>query len=202
MATAALLFILVYLAVAFGLRSWLQVRATGDTGFRGLSGQPGSPEWWAGILFAVALLALLLGPVAALLGLDPLAVLDGPLVQGLGAVLAVVGFVATVVTQLAMGSNWRVGVDEDEDTELVRTGPFALVRNPVFSAMVVGALGLVLMVPNVVAISGVVLLLGALNLQVRVVEEPHLLRAHGDAYARYAGETGRFVPGLGRVKVR
>jgi len=202
MATAALLFILVYLLVAFGLRTWLQVRATGDTGFRGLSGQFGSPEWWAGILFAVALLALLLGPVAALLGLDPVPVLDEPLVQALGSSLAMVGFVATAMTQLAMGTNWRVGVAEHDDTELVRTGPFALVRNPMFSAMVVGALGLVLMVPNVVALAGLVLLLVALNLQVRVVEEPHLLRAHGDAYARYAGETGRFVPGLGRVKAR
>jgi hypothetical protein len=71
MTLAALLALVVYLAVGFGLRTWLQVRRTGDTGFRGLSGRPGTPEWWAGILFAVALVAGLLGPVTALFGLEP-----------------------------------------------------------------------------------------------------------------------------------
>ena len=43
-------------------------------------------------------------------------------------------------------------------------------------------------------------LLAALELQVRVVEEPHLLRAHGGAYASYAARVGRFVPGVGRLR--
>jgi protein-S-isoprenylcysteine O-methyltransferase Ste14 len=37
-----------------------------------------------------------------------------------------------------------------------------------------------------------------LQIQVRLVEEPYLLRVHGDAYRRYAERTGRFVPWLGR----
>jgi protein-S-isoprenylcysteine O-methyltransferase Ste14 len=39
----------------------------------------------------------------------------------------------------------------------------------------------------------------ALEIQVRLVEEPHLLRAHGSAYGEYASRVGRFVPGLGRL---
>ena len=42
------------------------------------------------------------------------------------------------------------------------------------------------------------LLVTALEIQVRVVEEPYLARTHGDAYRSYAERTGRFVPGLGR----
>lgn len=48
MTAAALTLFAVYLTVGFGLRTWLQWRRTGDTGFRGLSGRPGSAPWWAG----------------------------------------------------------------------------------------------------------------------------------------------------------
>ena len=98
-----------------------------------------------------------------------------------------------------MGTSWRIGVDHEERTDLVTTGPFALVRNPIFSAMIPTALGLVLLVPSWVAILGFVGLIAALELQVRVVEEPYLLKAHGDRYADYARRVGRFVPGLGRL---
>jgi hypothetical protein len=59
-------------------------------------------------------------------------------------------------------------------------------------------LGLALMVPNVVALLGVLLLLIAAELQVRVVEEPFLRRLHGATYEAYTARVGRFLPGLGR----
>ena len=37
-------------------------------------------------------------------------------------------------------------------------------------------------------------------MQVRAVEEPHLLATHGRAYADYAARVGRFVPGIGRLR--
>lgn len=45
-------------------------------------------------------------------------------------------------------------------------------------------------------LAGVAELIGALELQVRWVEEPHLLRAHGATYRAYMRRTGRFVPRL------
>lgn len=199
MIVAALVLYALYLAVGFGVRTWVQWRRTGDTGFRGISGRLGSPEWWAGVLFVVALVAGVLGPVTALFGLDPLAVMSADAVQVLGTVLAVVGVLATFLTQAEMGTNWRIGVDDTERTDLVTSGPFGVVRNPIFTAMAMTGLGLAFMVPNVVALVGFVMLAVALHLQVRVVEEPYLLRAHGTAYAMYAASTGRFLPGLGRL---
>jgi protein-S-isoprenylcysteine O-methyltransferase Ste14 len=99
-----------------------------------------------------------------------------------------------------MGESWRIGIDEGERTTLVTDGPFALVRNPIFAAMIPATLGLLLMVPNVVAAAGLVALTVALQLQTRVVEEPYLLRAHGDPYAQYAARVGRFIPGVGRIR--
>ena len=199
MTVAAVVLLAVYLGVGFGLRTWLQWRRTGDAGFRGVSGRPGSPEWLAGVGFVAALVAGVAGPVTALARPDRLGPLDAlahPVLQWPGAVLAVLGVVATFATQTAMGSSWRIGVDAREVTDLVTGGPFAVVRNPIFTAMGATGLGLVLMVPNVVAVAGLVLLVVALELQVRVVEEPYLRAVHGAAYADYAARTGRFLPVL------
>ena len=194
----ALALFAVYLTLWFVLRSVLHYRATGDTGFRGISGPVGSPRWWAGVLFVLALLTGVLGPVAALAGMEPIGVFNDPDVQAAAAVAAVVGIVLTVLAQLGMGSAWRIGVREGERTALVTVGWFAVVRNPIFSAMALTGAGLAFMVPNLVSIAGLALLLIALQLQVRIVEEPYLRAQHGPAYTSYEQSVGRFVPFLGR----
>ena len=194
----ALALFAVYLTLGFVLRSVLQYRATGDTGFRGISGPVGSPRWLAGVLFVLALLTGVLGPIAALLGMQPIGVLSHRYVQTAAAVAAVVGIVLTVLAQLEMGSAWRIGVREGERTALVTQGWFSVVRNPIFSAMALTGAGLAFMVPNAVSIGGLVLLLVALQLQVRVVEEPYLRVLNGAAYTSYEQSVGRFVPLLGR----
>lgn len=200
MATAALVLYLVYLLLAFGLRTLIQLRRTGSSGFHGLGGRPGSPEWIAGVGFVLALLLGLAAPILALIGLvDPIATLDtGPL-HAAGVVFAVAGIAATLLAQVAMGTSWRIGVDPQERTALVTSGPFALVRNPIFAAMIPTALGLTLLVPSVVALAGLAGLIVALELQVRVIEEPYLRGVHGDAYLAYARSVGRFAPGVGRL---
>jgi protein-S-isoprenylcysteine O-methyltransferase Ste14 len=54
--------------------------------------------------------------------------------------------------------------------------------------------------PNLVACAGFILLVAAIELQVRRVEEPHLLRTHGDAYRAYTATVGRFIPGVGLIR--
>ncbi len=49
-------------------------------------------------------------------------------------------------------------------------------RNPIFAAMIPAVLGVVLVMANVVAFAAFVALVTALELQVRLVEEPYLLR--------------------------
>ncbi|MCD0449149.1 isoprenylcysteine carboxylmethyltransferase family protein [Actinocorallia sp. API 0066] len=199
MALAALVVYLVWFALAFGLRTWRQWRATADTGFRGGGFAPGSAQWWVRILFVAALLTGAAGPVAALAGLDPVGFLDHPAVALPGLVVALLGVAGTVVAQAAMGASWRIGVDETEHTALVTHGPFALARNPIFTTMIVTALGLTAAVPNPVSLAGLALTVVSIHLQVRAVEEPYLLRTHGPAYTTYASRVGRFLPSLGRL---
>lgn len=135
--------------------------------------------------------------MSELLGLGP--IVDSDPARVVGVIVAVVGVVLTFLAQSAMGKEWRIGVDADERTGLVTDGVFALVRNPIYTAMFATAVGLVLMVPNWVAVAGFLLLVASVELQVRYVEEPHLRRLHGDEYAAYQVRVGRFVPGIGRV---
>ena len=58
---------LLYLALAFGWRTVLQLRRTGSSGFKGVSGQTGSAEWFAGVLFVIALAVGAAAPVLALI---------------------------------------------------------------------------------------------------------------------------------------
>ncbi|MEU0715656.1 isoprenylcysteine carboxylmethyltransferase family protein [Streptomyces lavendulocolor] len=194
-AWTALALYLGWAGFAFGIRAAVQRRRTGDAGFRGISGHPGEASWWAGVLFVAALLGGAAAPVGALAKLPTTA---HAALQWTGLVITLAGMAATLAAQTNMGASWRVGVDAAERTTLVTGGLFAHVRNPVFTAMAVTAVGLALMVPNWVALLALACLVAAIQLQVRVVEEPYLKAVHGPAYATYTARTGRFLPGVGR----
>ena len=96
----------------------------------------------------------------------------------------------------AMGKNWAVVARTRSDHDLVTGGPFAYIRNPIytglFGMMLAMALGfghwrgLVVGVP-----------LYWIGTAIRVREEEKLLRAQfGQVYDAYAARVKRFVPGL------
>ena len=183
-------------ATAFAWRTYAHRRATGDTGWRGFSGAPWSIEWLAGHGFALALLLGALAPLAELQGHDP--AYDASSVRYFGLGVAATGVALTLLAQTSMGDSWRVGVDEAETTTLRTTGVFAIVRNPIFSATAVTTIGLTIAIPNMVSLAGTVMLIAAIQGQVRRVEEPYLSRTHATAYAAYAQSVGRFIPAVGR----
>jgi protein-S-isoprenylcysteine O-methyltransferase Ste14 len=197
----ALVLFVVFGVLGFGWRSWLHYRRTGSTGFRGTSGRIGSTEWIAGVGFVVALTVAVSAPVLQRANvIQPISFLTTVWIQVAGIVVATIGIAGTVYAQLEMGDSWRIGVDEQETTTLVHTGVFGLVRNPIYTAMFTFGLGIALLTPNLVACVGFVLLVATIELQVRRVEEPHLLRTHGDAYRAYTASVGRFIPGVGLIR--
>jgi steroid 5-alpha reductase family enzyme len=110
-------------------------------------------------------------------------------------VVTLAGIVLTLAAQYSMGESWRIGVDPAERTELVTAGAFRYARNPIFTAMLVTATGLAMTIPNIISIIGLLALIAALEIQVRLVEEPYLIDTHGDTYRNYARQVGRFAPG-------
>lgn len=197
MALAALLLYLLGLVLAFGARTLAAWRRTGDTGFRRPDTTAFTAPWWGAVLFASALVLGLAAPVAGLL--DVAAV---PLPQGVGIaglVVMALGLALVLVAQAAMGASWRIGVDENEHTELVTSGVFTLVRNPTFTGMGLVLVGQLLAVPSALSAAALVVFTAAVQVQVRAIEEPYLVRAHGTAYRAYAARTGRCLPGIGRL---
>jgi len=197
MGELALVLWLVYFVISLVLRAALHARRTGQSGLLLMRARPGSVQWWGELAQSVA---IALGVAAAAMddSLEPLGALDSSAAQVAGVAAYSAGVLGVAVSQEAMGMSWRIGQDERERTALVTRGPFALVRNPIYSALVVVQAGLALLVPNALALAGLVLLVASIEIQVRLVEEPHLRRVHGAAYEDYMRRTGRFLPGIGR----
>jgi protein-S-isoprenylcysteine O-methyltransferase Ste14 len=186
--------------LAFGVRIGIQLRRTGKTGVIGLREGAGAADWVSGILFVGGMAMGAISPILVL-G-DDLATIDTLDVDALnviGIVLAVAGGLAVFGAQLGMGESWRIGVSDDERTDLVTGGWFSLCRNPIYTSMIVGWLGLALLVPTWLGFAAAAVISAGLELQVRFVEEPHLVRTHGDEYRTYASRVGRFVPRIGRL---
>lgn len=198
MTAVALLLYVGALVVLFGIRSWLHRRRTGSVGFHGISGTPHEAGWWGGVLFVAAVVLGLGGALLAATGTVPAAPLG--LMQVSGLAVALLGFAATLAGQTGMGASWRIGVDPAERTDLVTTGAFARVRNPIFTAMVVAQTGMLLLVPTWLSAAALVALVVAVQLQVRVVKEPYSARVHGKQYRTYAARAGRFLPAIGRIR--
>jgi protein-S-isoprenylcysteine O-methyltransferase Ste14 len=200
-AAVALVLLAAFGALGFVWRTWLQRRRTGSFGFHGISGRIGSVEWIAGVGFAVAMAVAGLGPLLQFVNvIAPLHIWAAQWIHVAGAIVATVGIVLTVWAQLEMGDSWRIGVDSDETTQLVHSGVFGLVRNPIYSAMLIFEFGITLLATNLVTIAGFLLALVSLELQVRRIEEPYLLAKHGAPYRNYTARVGRFVPGAGCIR--
>lgn len=201
MAIAVLALFAAMMLIIGAVRRAIQLRRTGDSGNRRSLRLDGSLEWWALNTTDLGYLTVGVGaPAADLVGLGPLAAMDQPMVRGLGVGVAVLGIGLALGAQLSLGASWRIGIDETERTDLVTTGAFRVVRNPIFATVILTFVGLALMVPNPVAITGVVVTVIGIEMQVRLAEEPYLRGVHGAAYTDYASRVGRFLPGLGRLQ--
>jgi protein-S-isoprenylcysteine O-methyltransferase Ste14 len=200
MIVAAFVLYLVGAVVLFGVRSWIQYRHTGSTGFRGVSGRAMSVEWFGGVLFVVAVVVGLLGVALPVFG--ALSAYAPTSVRVIGFAIAACGFLVILAAQTGMGTSWRIGVDAADRTALVTTGLFRRVRNPIFTAMTAAQIGMMLIVPSGVSALAVGLLIAAIQIQVRAVEEPYLLGVHGSAYRDYLSRTGRFLPQLRSLVVK
>jgi protein-S-isoprenylcysteine O-methyltransferase Ste14 len=199
-AELAIWMLIAFGVLTFGVRVAIQLLRTGESGLIGLRPGAGSADWLSGILFiggtAAAVVSVVLVLDDSLAEIDAL---DTEAAHGIGIVLAGAGGLAVFGAQLGMGESWRIGVSDEQRTDLVTGGWFSICRNPIYTAMIFGWIGFALMVPTWIAFGCAAVIALGLEIQVRFVEEPYLLRAHGGEYRQYASRVGRFVPGLGRL---
>jgi protein-S-isoprenylcysteine O-methyltransferase Ste14 len=196
-AVAALVGFGFLLGLAFGVRTVIHRRATGDSGWRVA---PTRAAWLGDGLFTMGVVGAVVGAVLDTAGvLEPIDALHRLAVQAVGVVVLASGGALAVLAQIQMGTSWRAGIDTSADYELVRNGLFRVVRNPFYLGIILAAAGVALLAPNIVTFSGWIAVVLGCEIDVRVVEEPLLAATKGQPYCEYAATTGRFLPGVGRT---
>jgi protein-S-isoprenylcysteine O-methyltransferase Ste14 len=118
--------------------------------------------------------------------------IHNPIVQGIGAGLVYAGVAIAVWARYHLGSNWGMPMSEKEGAELVTTGPYAYVRNPIYSGVLLAIIGAALSLGLLWAIAFVPY---AVYLIPSVFgEEKIMARLFPDTYPAYKARTKRLIP--------
>ncbi len=190
---SAMIFLLFFVLAVIG-RVAMQYKISGDHGIRPLNK--------ASTRIAVASSTLLLmsfTSIFILTILDTIEVFErlieyNQAIASVGTVISLAGIALTVISQYQMGVAWRIGVDESEKTELVTKGIYSLIRNPIYTGVYLFGIGLLLLLPNIYMLVSLAIGYLSIEIHVRYVEEPHLLRLHGEAFKKYVNKSGRYLP--------
>jgi protein-S-isoprenylcysteine O-methyltransferase Ste14 len=110
------------------------------------------------------------------------------------ATLVVAGFLFTWWARLYLGPLWSSSITRKQDHRVVDTGPYRLVRHPIYTGILVSAAATTILNGTAAALAGTLLLLFAFYLKAR--QEERFLRAELDAgtYDAYAGRTPMLIP--------
>lgn len=118
----------------------------------------------------------------------------------MGIALTCVGITIAIWARYCLGAYWSARVTLKEDHRLIRSGPYAFVRHPIYSGMLLGAVGAALVAGEWHGIVAVALLLAA-HSRKALREEGLLSKEFGEEYAAYRRATGflfpRFLQGAG-----
>lgn len=119
--------------------------------------------------------------------------LRSPITAYAGLSLFGISFIMGWFFSAQMKESWRVGVHENQKTELIQNGIYAYIRNPYFLSYFVMLFSLFLVRPSLVM---TVLVIGTVAIFHCMVlkEESYLLTIHGKEYEKYKNTTGRYIP--------
>ena len=113
----------------------------------------------------------------------------------LGASVMAAGLLFAVWAREHLGSNWSSPVTIKREHELITTGPYALVRPPIYTGILAGLLGTAIALSQVRGFIGFVLIFLILWVKLRV-EEQWMRSQFGENYVTYARQTAALVPYL------
>ena len=124
--------------------------------------------------------------------LMPISYLQTQTLSTIGFVLIHIALVWVSIAQYQMSNSWRIGIDEENKTELVTKGIFSKSRNPIFLGMIISVFGLFLITPNALTFCLTVATYIVIHIQIRL-EEEFLERIHGSEYTNYKNKTKRLL---------
>ncbi len=110
-----------------------------------------------------------------------------------GIALAGAGFLGTWWCYVSMGTAWAISQNKKATNKLVRSGPFGLVRHPIYALQWLIVAGMFLVSPGWTLLVALVLLSACMQVKARA-EERGLREVFGVEYDEYCKEVGRFFP--------
>lgn len=121
-----------------------------------------------------------------------------PAILAVGIVLGIAGLVIAILGVLGLGPALTVSPIPRDRAPLVTGGLYGWVRHPIYTGILLGGIGLVLLGASawhlVLWVGLLVLLAGKARWEERMLLEEH------PGYRDYAADVGRFVPGVGRMR--
>lgn len=137
----------------------------------------------------IALLALL--PYGSLWARDQFVMLTGFVAIFAGAAIALVAIAG-------LGRTLTASPVPKQGGELVTTGIYAWVRHPIYTGLIIAAIGLASIGASPGHLGAAVALVVLFMIKSRL--EERMLLAQYRGYAPYAARVGRLVPGFGRIR--
>jgi protein-S-isoprenylcysteine O-methyltransferase Ste14 len=185
--------LVLFLVFAVAGRVAMQYKITGNHGIRTIKRTSTTMAVISGILLLVSFASISTFTLLEAIGILEPSLTPNQSISSIGIITSLIGMVLTMVAQYQMGSSWRIGVDEAEKTELVTSGIYSSIRNPIYSGILLFCFGLLLILPDIYMLLSLALVYASIELNVRHVEEPYLLRLHGHAFKGYMNNSGRYL---------
>ncbi len=111
---------------------------------------------------------------------------------GIGAAMFVLGLALAIWARLHLGRNWGTPMTEKESPDLVTTGPYRWIRNPIYSGLILAMIGTAIAVSAYLLV--VVAVLGGYFVYSAVMEQRFLEARFPDSYPAYRRSTKMLVP--------
>lgn len=120
---------------------------------------------------------------------------DNPLLAWIGFALTIFGCLWAVWARLVLGANWSGQATVKAGHELVVSGPYALTRHPIYSGILLAAMGTATSVGEVRCLMGLGLL--AICFAVKIGQEERLMiETFADSYRIYRTQVRALIPGI------
>ena len=110
-----------------------------------------------------------------------------------GLALTACGAALAVWARVFLGANWSATVTIKQDHAIIRNGPYALVRHPIYSGFLLGMLGTAIAIGEVRGPIGLGMAFLGWWLKLRT-EERFLTEQFGTQYTRYQQEVKALIP--------
>lgn len=107
--------------------------------------------------------------------------------------MVVAGAAFTVWARITLGRNWSAEVTFKQDHELIESGPYALARHPIYTGLIVMALGTAINYGRAIGFALFFSICGAVWWKARQ-EERIMSRHFPDAYAEYKQRVHALIP--------